>query len=138
MSQALPMTPAALSTRRRATIGSTVLASRALSCLPPRRLREVLTTVAQGATPADYLQTRRVRDEVLTASALARGDSSCLMRSISTALVCRTEGLWPEWCVGVLNTPPFTAHAWLEAEGEIVDEPLTSSSFAKFFTVAAA
>ena len=31
--------------------------------------------------------------------------------------------------------PPFAAHAWVEAEGRVVDEPFTVDSFKAFFKV---
>ena len=43
-------------------------------------------------------------------------------RSIATALLCRMSGTWPTWRVGVRTVAPFSAHAWVEAEGKPVDE----------------
>ncbi|WP_198671342.1 lasso peptide biosynthesis B2 protein [Desertihabitans aurantiacus] len=119
--------------RTRAAVGSAL----ALAKLPPHTLRRLLRGVSTGARPASYAEVRELRDTVLSVSAFCRGGSACLVRSLATALLCRSRGLWPEWCVGVLSAPPFTAHAWLEAEGRIVDEPMSSADFAKFFTITA-
>lgn len=116
---------------------SSVQIARLLQRLSPQRLRGILGTISSGAIPASYEETRKVRDEVLTTSSLCRGGQACLVRSISTALVCRLNGTWPTWAVGVLTAPPFSAHAWLEAEGQIVDEPLLKDDFTTFFTVTA-
>ncbi|TDC20595.1 lasso peptide biosynthesis B2 protein [Streptomyces sp. 8K308] len=43
-------------------------------------------------------------------------------RSLASALLCRLRGTWPTWCSGA-RTPPFAAHAWIEAEGSPVGEP---------------
>ncbi len=112
-------------------------AARGLAKTPPRFLRRVLGVLSVGAHEATYEEARAARDLVLTVSAYTRGGSACLPRSIATALVCRRRGVWPDWCVGVLSAPPFTAHAWVEAEGRIVDEPMTSADFSKLFSVPA-
>jgi hypothetical protein len=49
------------------------------------------------------------------------GGRYCLQRSLATTLLCRMRGVWPTWCIGV-HTAPFTAHAWVEAEGQPVGE----------------
>ncbi|OZC84947.1 hypothetical protein CH254_20060 [Rhodococcus sp. 06-412-2C] len=104
--------------------------------MPPNSLRSVLERIAAGARPATYEEARLARDAVLTASPYSRGGSACLPRSLATALVCRARGTWPQWCVGVLSSPPFTAHAWIEVDGVIVDEPMAKSDFSTFFSVA--
>ncbi len=44
-------------------------------------------------------------------------------------------GTWPTWCAGVRVVPPFTAHAWIEAEGSLVGEGVPDGYFARLVTV---
>ena len=52
-------------------------------------------------------------------------------------LLCRQRGYAPTWCVGVVATPPFAAHAWIEADDRIVDEPIDASYLRTFYRVGA-
>jgi hypothetical protein len=71
---------------------------------------------------------------VVSVSTLCAGQG-CLPRSIAAALLCRARGSWPGWCVGV-RTAPFAAHAWIEADGDPVGEPLGTESFRRVIVVA--
>lgn len=137
MSDVLPYEVARVGIRDRIAVKTAVAVGRLLAHAPPRTLRAVLGTAARGALPASYAQARAARDTVLTVDAFTRGGSACLPRSIATALICRSRGVWPSWCVGVLATPPFTAHAWVAAEDRIVDEPMGSDDFSTLFSVSA-
>lgn len=101
----------------------------------PRRIRAVLTRVRGGAPAATYEQAKAARDAVLTVSTKCCGPEACLPRSIAVALLCRARGHWPTWCVGVIAAPPFQAHAWVEAGGDVVDEPVDASFYERFFAV---
>ncbi|MFE0020320.1 lasso peptide biosynthesis B2 protein [Amycolatopsis sp. NPDC059021] len=92
----------------------------ALAHLPPRRIRRILTVLRAGARPATYRQAQEARSAVIAVSVVCAG-KGCLPRSIATTLLCRAQGSWPVWTVGVRSTP-FAAHAWVEAEGRAVDE----------------
>lgn len=135
MTYVIPEQPVHVSILRRGLIITSVKIAQLMQRLPPHRLRAILGRISAGAIPASYAEARQVRDEVLTVSALCRGGQACLVRSIATSLVCRISGVWPTWAVGVLTAPPFSAHAWIEADGEIVDEPLLRNDFKAFFTV---
>ena len=135
MSDVLPHEVVPLTVTGRMTARLGVGVGRLLAKAPPAVLRGVLGAAARGARAATYCEARRARDTVLTADAFSRGGSACLSRSIATALICRTRGAWPDWCVGVLSTPPFTAHAWVEAEVRIVDEPMNRADFSTLFVV---
>ncbi|MDN3259515.1 lasso peptide biosynthesis B2 protein [Streptomyces sp. CSDS2] len=115
---ARPSGPARTVTVRAAVVGGLLLAR-----LPPRRLRAALERLATGARPVPYRQAEEYYREVVGASARCAGWQGCLPRSLAVALLCRLRGRWPQWCVGVRATPPFSAHAWLEADGRIVAEP---------------
>ena len=135
MSEILPEVPATLTLSTRAQIALITPIARLIHRRPPQRMKHVLQKLSTGARPATYDEAKRARDEILTASARCRGGSACLIRSLSVALLCRLRGTWPTWCVGVLAAPPFAAHAWIEADEEIVDEPLSQRDFRAFFKV---
>lgn len=49
----------------------------------------------------------------------------CLIRSLAlTAILCR-KGVRADLCFGVIDLP-FQAHAWVEADGLVVNEPLST------------
>jgi hypothetical protein len=119
--------------RRRLAAHTAVTAARLLAHLPPRRLRAVLHTTRRGATPASYPQALRARQDVTAVSTLCAG-RYCLQRSLATALLCRLGGTWPTWYTGV-RTPPFAAHAWVEAESRRVGEPDDTATYRTMLTV---
>ena len=135
MSEILPEVPATMTLSTRAQIAFITPIARLIHRRSPQRMKHVLQKLSTGARPATYDEAKRARDEILTASARCRGGSACLIRSLSVTLLCRLRGTWPTWCVGVLAAPPFAAHAWVEAGGEIVDEPLSQCDFRAFFKV---
>jgi hypothetical protein len=102
-------------------------AARLLARLPPRRLTAVLRLLRRGAVPATHAQALRARADVTGTSTRCAG-RYCLERSLAVALLCRARGVWPTWCSGV-RTPPFAAHAWVEAEGRRVGEPAEAHDY---------
>ncbi|MDV9201172.1 lasso peptide biosynthesis B2 protein [Streptomyces sp. Wh19] len=115
--------------RRRAMAHACVAAARLLARAKPGR---ILHTIRRGAIPATYEQAA-VRDDITGTSTLCAG-TYCLQRSLATALLCRTRGVWPTWRTGV-RTPPFTAHAWIEADGRPVSEPTDTATYYPMLTV---
>jgi hypothetical protein len=107
-----------------------------LSLLPPRRIRAVLHLTCRGATPATAAQAKNARDAMCAVSLRCAGPKGCLPRSLGAALLCRLGGSWPTWCTGVRVVPPFTAHAWIEADGRPVDEGVPDDYFTRLITVA--
>ncbi|ATE58214.1 hypothetical protein CNX65_16700 [Actinosynnema pretiosum] len=97
-----------------------VAAARALTGLPPHRLRRALLLASRGARPATTAQALRARTAVVSVSIACAGPR-CLQRSIAAALLCRLRGTWPQWRTGVV-TQPFAAHAWIAVDGEPVGE----------------
>ena len=87
----------------------------------PARIQTVLKALRRGARPAGYGQAHQARNDVLATSVQCNGEG-CLQRSLATTLLCRLRGTWPTWCTGV-RTMPFSAHAWVQADDRIVDEP---------------
>ncbi|GAB3001955.1 hypothetical protein GCM10027184_68380 [Saccharothrix stipae] len=106
-----------------------VAAARPIARLSPARIRQVLTVLRRRARPATYAQAKQARDAVLAISLACAGPQGCLPRSLATALLCRMAGTWPTWCTGARRKPPFAAHAWVEADGRMVDEQLPADYF---------
>jgi transglutaminase superfamily protein len=101
--------------------------AKVLARTKPRHIRTVLEFARRGATPATKEQALAARRTVVSVSLRCAGQA-CLQRSIATALLCRARGAWPVWCTGV-RTQPFAAHAWVEAEGQPVDEPFATGHY---------
>ncbi|MEV5356946.1 lasso peptide biosynthesis B2 protein [Streptomyces sp. NPDC093516] len=123
---------------RRVAARAVLLPALALSLLPPRRIRAVLALLRRGAAPATAAQARDARDALCAVSLRCAGPKGCLPRSLGAVLLCRLGGTWPTWCTGVRVVPPFTAHAWIEAEGRAVGEGVPDDYFARLITVPAA
>jgi hypothetical protein len=110
--------------------------ARILAQLSPKNLRAVLTLVRNGANDATYSQALLARDAISAMSIRCRAGEGCLQRSIATALLCRTNGTWPTWRTGV-RTDPFSAHAWVEANGEPVGESFPAGYYSPIITIEA-
>ncbi|OEJ62259.1 polyketide beta-ketoacyl synthase [Streptomyces agglomeratus] len=123
---------------RRLAARLVLLPAVALSFLPPRRIRVVLGVVRGGARPATAAEAKRARDAMCAVSLRCAGPKGCLPRSLGAALLCRVSGTWPTWCTGVRVVAPFTAHAWIEADGRPVDEGVPDDYFTRLMTVAPA
>ena len=126
--------PGAVSPGRRIITWWVIGAARALALLPPRRIRAVLAGVARRARPASYAEAKSARETVTAVSLLCAGRQGCLPRSIATVLLCRLRGAVPTWRVGV-RTAPFSAHAWVEAEGQPVEEPAGTEHLRVLMTI---
>ncbi|MFJ1616319.1 MULTISPECIES: lasso peptide biosynthesis B2 protein [unclassified Streptomyces] len=118
---------------RRTAARTAVAAARLLARLPPKDLQALLRAARRGARPADHATALRARQDVTAVSVLCSG-RYCLQRSLATALLCRLGGTWPTWSTGV-RTPPFAAHAWVEADGRRVGEPDDTASYRTLLTV---
>ncbi|MEU2764878.1 MULTISPECIES: lasso peptide biosynthesis B2 protein [unclassified Streptomyces] len=105
-------------TRLRAAIAAALVLAR----LKPGRLRRMLARCSRGARPASYAETLEVLEAVVATSRRCASRYGCLPRSVAVALACRMSGVWPDWCAGVWATPPFSPHAWVQAEGRTVGE----------------
>ncbi|MFD5268944.1 lasso peptide biosynthesis B2 protein [Streptomyces sp. NPDC058335] len=123
---------------RRLAARLVLLPALVLSLLPPRRIRAVLERARRGARPATVAQATTARDAMCAVSLRCAGPKGCLPRSLGAALLCRLTGSWPTWCTGVRVVPPFTAHAWIEADGRPVGEGVPDDYFTRLITVAAA
>ncbi|MER7481933.1 lasso peptide biosynthesis B2 protein [Streptomyces sp. NPDC126510] len=128
--------PTGVPLARRMAARLVLLPAVVLASLPPRRLRTVLGVLRRGAAPASTGQAQSARDAMCAVSLRCAGPKGCLPRSLGAALLCRLGGTWPTWCTGVRVTPPFTAHAWVEAEGHPVGEGVPQGYFARLVAVA--
>ncbi|MBG0567762.1 lasso peptide biosynthesis B2 protein [Actinoplanes aureus] len=111
------------SLRRRLATRTAIIVAHLLRPLPPVVLTRVLGRLRRGAGAATYEQAESARNRVLGASLGMNALQACLQRSLAVTVLCRMSGTWPSWCAGVRRTAPFTAHAWVEAEGRSVGEP---------------
>lgn len=129
--------PSGVPASRRVAARLAVGLARLLAPLSPRHIRSVLALVRRGAVPASHAEAKAARDAVVSVSLACAGPEGCLPRSLATALLCRMSGRWPTWCVGVRVAPPFGAHAWVEAQGRLVDEGVTEDYFRRLIAVPA-
>ncbi|QHC23562.1 lasso peptide biosynthesis B2 protein [Streptomyces sp. GS7] len=120
--------------RRRVVPLAAVALARPLAALPPRYLRAVLQVLRVGARPSTAAQASAARTAVVAVS-LRCAVHHCLQRSVAAAVVCRLKGTWPTWQTGV-RTTPFAAHAWIEADGQVIDEPYPDGYYRPLLTVA--
>jgi len=114
--------PGAVPLPRRLLAYAVIGVARVLATRSPRQIRTVLDVLHRGARPATYEQAKAARDTVVAVSLTCAAREGCLPRSLATVLLCRLQGSWPTWCVGTRRLPPFAAHAWVEADGVMVDE----------------
>ncbi|MEU0812315.1 lasso peptide biosynthesis B2 protein [Streptomyces sp. NPDC005970] len=131
----LPATKVKLSPSSYLATSIAVAAARVLARQKPKHIRAALENLRTGARPATISEAQHARDSVLTFSPRCSGEQACLQRSIASVLLCRMRGVTPTWCVGVLTTPPFTAHAWIESEGRSIGEELDSTCYQRLIKV---
>lgn len=67
-----------------------------------------------------YYSLRRVFRQGLMAS-------DCLYRSLALAAVLRRNGVEADLCIGIIDLP-FSAHAWVEADGAVLNDMLSKRS----------
>jgi hypothetical protein len=120
--EAVTYRPRSVPLPRRMVARSVIGAALLLATQPPGRIRTVLAWLRRGADSATFAQAKAARDTVVAVSLTCAAREGCLARSLATVLLCRLGGRWPTWCVGTRRLPPFAAHAWVEAEGVMVDE----------------
>nr|BAL72549.1 lariatin biosynthetic protein [Rhodococcus jostii] len=124
-----------ISATERLRLASALSLGKALSHLPPGLLRRSMTAFAAKARPASYREAEAAVVSITQYSKASAGPGSCLQRSISVCILMRLDGRWPTWCVGVPSKPPFRAHAWIEAGGQIVAELGDMNSYSRLMTI---
>jgi hypothetical protein len=133
--EAVSYRPRSVPLPRRLVAYGVVGVARLLATRSPRRIRTVLGWLRRGATAATFAEAKAARDTVVAVSLTCAAREGCVPRSLATVLLCRLRGSWPTWCVGVRRLPPFAAHAWVEADGLMVDEDYPPDYFRALFRV---
>lgn len=93
------------------------------------RIHRTLLRLRSGAAPATSEQAVSMREAVMRVSLPCARPDGCLRRSVAVVLLARMYGSWATWCTGPTTRPPFMAHAWIEAEGRMVGEPVPEDQF---------
>jgi hypothetical protein len=109
--------------------------ARLLATRAPHRIRALLGWLRRGARPATYEEAKAARDTIVAISLICGAREGCVPRSLATVLLCRVRGTWPAWTVGVRRLPPFAAHAWVEADGRMVEEDYPPDYFRRLLQV---
>lgn len=104
-----------------------------LTLLPPSTLQRCLRTLKGNARATTAPQAQRIRATTCSVSARCAGEG-CLQRSIAVYLICRLEGHAPGWKTGY-QLEPFAAHAWVEVDGNPIDEPAAIRSYTTVLAV---
>ncbi|CAM3700666.1 lasso peptide biosynthesis B2 protein [Kibdelosporangium persicum] len=133
----LPDADAKVSVADQVLVRAVVGVARLLAKRSPKKIAHVLRKLSANCRPATFEEARAARNSVLVVSTRCCGGNACLPRSLATVLLCRLRGSWAAWCVGVLAAPPFTAHAWVEADGMMVGEFADQTVYIKLTEVAA-
>jgi len=133
--EAVPYRPDSVPLPRRVLAYAVIAVARVLATRSPRQVKAVLGRLRGSAKPATYAEAKAARDTIVAVSMLCAAPEGCLPRSLATVLLCRLRGRWPTWCVGVRRLPPFGAHAWVEADGVLVDEGYPPDYFRPLFRV---
>jgi len=135
--EAVSYAPGSVPLPRRLLAYAVVAVARLLATRSPARIRTILARLRRGARPATYEEAKAARDTIVTVSLTCAAREGCLARSLATVLLCRLQGRWATWSVGVRRLPPFAAHAWVEAQGVMVDEDYPADYFRPLMRVPA-
>ncbi|MFF4854636.1 lasso peptide biosynthesis B2 protein [Streptomyces rubiginosohelvolus] len=119
----------------RVVVRTSVVAAVMLSRLPPVAIVYILEKIRRGARVASFAEALRAHQDVVRVSIFASRSDSCLPRSLAIILVSRARGFMPRWCVGIRQELPRTAHAWIEADGDVVGENIDFETMTLLFSV---
>jgi hypothetical protein len=86
-----------------------------------RRTLQRLARTPTASVPMDSVTERFVCDAVLLASCLYWKRVLCLQRSLCTARLLRIHGVAARLVIGY-RPMPFCSHAWVEADGRVVND----------------
>jgi hypothetical protein len=133
--EAVSHRPGSVPLPRRLLAYGVIAVARLLAVGSPHQIRAVLGGLRRGARPATYHEAKAARETVVAVSLTCGAREGCLPRSLATVLLCRVRGTWPAWTIGVRRLPPFAAHAWVEADGRMVEEDYPPDYFRKLLQV---
>lgn len=106
-----------------AALPAVILARLAVMAVPFRFLQRfsAMPESCEAPTLGDPARQRRIASAVRLASHLIPG-ATCLTQALAAQCLLRLRGEWPKLCVGVRRSAQgiFEAHAWLEANGQII------------------
>jgi hypothetical protein len=85
-----------------------------------RAARDVGPTRPRGPAVQEHKLALRLGRAVIKTLRLLPTDSRCLIRSLVLARVLTRRSIPHTLVIGVRNDPEFTAHAWIEHEGQPV------------------
>ena len=120
----------------RLRVRAAALVAAPLARLSPALMRVVLAWLRRGAAPGLRRRSHAARGDDRRQPARRR-PGGLPAPPLTIALLCRSRGIWPTWCVGVTTLPPFRAHSWVEAEGRIVGEDEPAGQFTELIAIAA-
>lgn len=101
--------------------------------LPPARLVSVIRLLSRGTAKASYEEVARWRRLVNVASPRCAGNG-CLQRSVAIMLIGALRRRSPVWVSGI-RMNPFAGHAWVEVDGQPVQENAELSGFIRTLEV---
>lgn len=90
--------------------------------LPFRVVIRTVALLGHGAASAGPADGQIAVAAVRHAARWFPGRAACLETSLGAVLAARIYGRRLDWCIGARQLP-YAAHAWVEAEGQPIDEP---------------
>ena len=106
------------------TSGLLTLASAAVALLPGHWLTKLLGDVSRPSAtesrPGASVAPRRVGRAVELVAARLPWRPACLAQAITTRVMLRRRGIPCEAHLGIVETAPFAAHAWITVNGVVV------------------
>ncbi|GAB3407595.1 hypothetical protein GCM10027569_19670 [Flindersiella endophytica] len=83
---------------------------------------EALPPKPDGPAALDFANVRSVADACARAARRLPVGTACLERSYATCTLLRRQGVPSLFCVGVSRFPPMRFHAWVEVDGQVLNE----------------
>jgi hypothetical protein len=83
---------------------------------------EALPPKPDGPAPGG-LDIASIADACARAARRLPVGTACLERSYATCTLLRRQGVPSLFCVGVSRFPPMRFHAWVEVDGQVLNEP---------------
>ena len=93
-------------------------------CWTLKRLQQIQVLPAERQSRLEHALHRMLHVYRASRRVLSQGKDDCLPRSLALAVALRRLGVDAEICFGVRKFP-FSAHAWLEACGKVINETPT-------------
>ncbi|MFJ8629058.1 lasso peptide biosynthesis B2 protein [Kitasatospora sp. NPDC093550] len=101
------------------------------------RMTWLATVSTRRVRPANQREAEQAIRAVRWVGRFVPARVACLEESVATLLTLAMMGCHATWCHGV-DIDPLQFHAWVEAEGSPVDEPVSTSNFIPITRIPAA